>query len=103
MHQKKEVHYMKSSSWRKRLGVCVVLVSFLMGPASVAFSDSPTVTTFDVPGAAFGTHPQTINAEGAIAGYYLDASFTRRAFVRDKHGAITPFDTPGPILPNSIV
>jgi hypothetical protein len=96
---------MKNSSWRKRLAVCLVLSVFLLGPSSGAFSDSATITTFDVLvpfTLTIATSPVSINAEGAIAGFYLGesafggpATITRHGFVRDKHGIITTFDVPG--------
>jgi hypothetical protein len=65
------------------------------------------VTTFDAPDAGtaphqvapypqgLGTFPWAINANGAIAGFYVDGTNVRHGFVRDKHGAIIEFDVPG--------
>jgi predicted membrane protein len=52
-----------------------------------------TITTFDVPGAGTvaspgifpGTFPLGINAEGAITGYYIDASNVGHGFLRTAH------------------
>jgi len=48
------------------------------------------------------TFAQSINADGVIAGRYLDASFTSHGYIRDQHGAFTTFDAPGPTWPQSI-
>jgi len=59
------------------------------------------VTTFDapdagnVPGSLQGTLPWGINTNGAITGWYVDATNVNHGFVRDKHGAIVEFDLPG--------
>jgi hypothetical protein len=53
-----------------------------------------TLTTFDVPGAV-ATYAQSINACGAIVGYYLDTSF--HGFLRTPDGTITTSDPPGSI------
>jgi len=55
--------------------------------------------TFDVPGAGTGpgqgTTSVTINAEGAVAGWYMDANNATHGFLRTPGGDITPFDAPG--------
>jgi hypothetical protein len=57
------------------------------------------ITTFDAPGAGAaadnGTFGQAINPDGAIAGYYLDASSVHHGFLRAADGTITTFDAPG--------
>ncbi len=60
------------------------------------------VTEFDVPGAGSGpgqgTQPCTIDcvdAEGATAGSYIDASNVYHGFVRAENGRITKFDVRG--------
>ena len=70
---------------------------FLLAP------DLTTFTEIDAPGACSsgpscsyeGTFPESINPEGAVAGYYLDAGGVFHGFVRAPHGAITTFDAPG--------
>jgi len=73
----------------------------------------PTFTTFDAPGAGTGsgqgTFPTAINTEGAITGYYTDASNVEHSFLRDcdwdRHEkdcergdrTITTFDIPGDV------
>ncbi|HEY2142894.1 MAG TPA: hypothetical protein VGH06_00950 [Candidatus Udaeobacter sp.] len=58
-------------------------------------------TTFDapdagnVPGSFQGTYPFGINTNGAITGWYVDATNVNHGFVRDRHGAIVEFDVPG--------
>src|SRR5437660_562845 len=42
-----------------------------------------------------GTYPFGINTNGAITGWYVDATNVNHDFVRDKHGAIVEFDSPG--------
>jgi len=56
---------------------------------------SPLVT-FDVPGSS-GTTPVAINANGAVAGSYQDASFNYHGFVRTSAGTILTFSIPGAI------
>jgi hypothetical protein len=59
------------------------------------------ITTIDPPGAVsvffdFAAAPALgINADGAIAGYYGDASGLAHGFVRDKRGNFATFDAPG--------
>src|SRR5215468_3049952 len=67
---------------------------------SVAASgDHPTITTFDVPGAATsagkGTFAVAINPAGTITGYFLDAGKVHHGFLRDRGGAVTTIDVPG--------
>lgn len=44
-------------------------------------SGGGTYTTFDVSGAIYGTYPQSINANGEVAGEYLDGNGVQRGFV----------------------
>jgi hypothetical protein len=50
--------------------------------------------TFDAPGAAHGTVPVAINADGTITGYYVDASDAPHGFLRAPNGDIVTFDVP---------
>jgi probable HAF family extracellular repeat protein len=50
-------------------------------------------TTFDAPGAVYGTVLKGINSKGEIIGYYTDASRTNHPFVW-KHGEYLPFQSP---------
>jgi hypothetical protein len=52
--------------------------------------------TFDPPG-SISTNPFSINASGAIAGYYTDQSDVLHGFFRDPQGNITSFDPPGSV------
>ena len=52
--------------------------------------------TFDPPGST-STNPFSINASGAIAGYYTDHSDVSHGFVRDPQGNITSFDPTGSV------
>lgn len=58
-----------------------------------------TITSFDAPGAGSGAYQGTfafsINASGAITGYYWDASLEYHSFVRAADGTMTTFDAPG--------
>lgn len=62
-----------------------------------------TITTFDAPGAgtsensvyAQGTFALSVNDEGVVTGYYVDASDGYHGFVRPADGAITILDAPG--------
>jgi uncharacterized membrane protein len=53
------------------------------------------ITTFDAPNANYGTFAYSINDEGAVAGYYSDASGFPHGIVRNKHGNFTKIDTLG--------
>jgi len=62
-----------------------------------------TITSFDAPGAgttedtvvAQGTFALSINDDGAIVGYYVDASDGYHGFVRSADGTITTLNAPG--------
>jgi hypothetical protein len=66
-------------------------------------SASGTITTFDAPGAGTsensvyvqGTFALSINDNGVIAGYYVDASEGYHGFVRAADGTITTLNAPG--------
>lgn len=45
-------------------------------------SNGGTYKSFDVPGATYGTYPQSINAGGEIAGGYRDGNDVQHGFVR---------------------
>jgi len=55
-------------------------------------------TNFDAPGAGTtapqGTFALDVNANGAVVGYFIDATTTVHAFVRDNSGDVTTFDGP---------
>lgn len=52
-------------------------------------------TSFDVPGAAFGTNPHDMNDRGVITGSYdIDASFTPHGFIRTPDGHLMLFEAP---------
>jgi len=55
------------------------------------------LTQFDATTDATQTWAQAINAQGWIAGVYLDASNARHGFVRSPHGTITTFGELGSI------
>lgn len=61
-----------------------------------------TITTFDVPDAAFGTIPSAINPAGTIAGYYFDADFIGHSFLRAADGTFTTFDVPGAVFTQAV-
>jgi hypothetical protein len=58
-------------------------------------------TTFNAPGADLthgdfnGTFPLNINQEGAISGYYVDATGLYHGFLRSPGGTFTTFNAPG--------
>lgn len=68
-------------------------------------SAAGTITTLDAPGAGTGTSPATgfslgtqalsINNNGVIAGYYIDANEVYHGFMVSASGAITTFNAPG--------
>jgi hypothetical protein len=53
-------------------------------------------TTFDPP-RGISTVPQSINAGGAIAGYYNESNLRFHGFVREPNGTISSIDPPGSI------
>jgi hypothetical protein len=54
-------------------------------------------TTFDPPGSIF-TIPTAINSNnGAVTGYYFDASFAIHGFLRSPYGAFVTIDDPAAI------
>src|SRR5438132_975546 len=59
---------------------------------------TPTLTTFDVPGAGTGasqgTFAASISSEGEIAGSFSDSRLVNHGFARTPHGTITTFDAP---------
>ena len=83
---------------KQRVSVCLVASSLLLGLPSGAFSDSGTLTTFDVLGSVH-TVVMSINEEGAIAGFFVDPNPTSRGawrgFLRGKQGTINTFAPPG--------
>jgi hypothetical protein len=73
--------------------VCKDEMGTLSEPGFVR-SASGTITKFAAPGAS-GTLALSINTDGAIAGYYFDASRVYHGFVRSASGTTTSFDAPG--------
>ena len=77
------------------------------GP-KITNASTPTYATFDVPGAGTGsgqgTFALSVNALGAITGYYYDASGVVHGFARAPGGNIASFDPPGSMdtIPRSI-
>jgi hypothetical protein len=53
------------------------------------------ITTFEVPTALY-TDPTSINAAGAITGYYFDGN--THGFLRNPNGTIETFDVPGSLI-----
>lgn len=53
-----------------------------------------TYTEFDVPDAQ-ETYPAAINGQGTVAGWYADAEFVPRGFIRSADGTFTTFVHPG--------
>src|SRR5215470_5240208 len=68
-----------------------LLLALLAIAAPSAWGQS--FTTFDPPGSQF-ISPVSINPAGQITGYYFDANFAQRGFLRDADGTITTFDAP---------
>src|SRR5947209_19291782 len=62
--------------------------------ASFPLCAAPVYTTFDVPDAA-STFAQSINASGAVTGFYQDASGATHGFVRANDGTIATFEVSG--------
>jgi hypothetical protein len=57
-----------------------------------------SLTTFDVPGAVYGTNAEAINSLGAITGFYTDPNFVTHGFLRAPDGTLTTFDAPGAVF-----
>jgi hypothetical protein len=51
---------------------------------------------------ADATFPNSINEQGAIAGYYMTGDLIRRGFVRAVEGTITSFDVPGSFVNETV-
>src|SRR5690348_12873071 len=82
---------------RSAMTLCLVLCTFGLGlPAN---GGTPTIITFDAPGAGTaagqGTTAFGINPSGTITGFTRDTNFARHGFVRANDGTITVFDAPG--------
>jgi uncharacterized membrane protein len=75
------------------------LLCLFLSAAACFGQDAPhsTFTTFDVPG-ALSTFPYGINPRGEVTGYYVDANFVTRGFVRAPDGTFTTFDGPGSVI-----
>ena len=65
-------------------------------------ASSGALTTFDAPGVGAGAGQGTfmasyegLSADGALAGWYLDANSVSHGYFRAADGAITTFDAPG--------
>ena len=75
--------------------------SWLFAPSFVAFLGAPAAPqtfgpfiSFDPPGSK-GTTVTSINATGAVVGYFYDSENHGHGFVRDPAGGITTFDVQG--------
>jgi len=70
---------------------------------AVTIPASAQLYSFD-PAGSIQTVPSSIDASGAVAGFYSDASYLLHGFVRDPQGNITSFDPTGSIdtIVNSI-
>jgi hypothetical protein len=55
-----------------------------------------TITTFDAPGAVFGTLPTAINPAGVVTGLSLTQT-SGHGFLRARDGTFTTFDAPGAV------
>jgi uncharacterized membrane protein len=62
-----------------------------------AFTNSGSLTTFDISAASYGTLTESINGTGSFTGYYVDAFNSYHAFAGQKGGAVTLFDAPGSV------
>jgi hypothetical protein len=84
---------------RRFWGTAVVCLWFLVAAGTTARDKRATFTAFDAPGAGtsrgLGTYGVSINTEGVIAGYYVDASDAQYGFIRAASSTISAFDAPG--------
>src|SRR5580765_34186 len=86
-------------SWRRgRLVSYLTVAGLCLSPSADA---APTYTTFDVPVAACGTYPTSVD-EGAITGYYDNCHGSVQAFLRTGDGAITTFEAGTASLTNPV-
>jgi hypothetical protein len=74
------------------LTLCVVLLTLAVGRAAGA--QSPTITTFDAPG-AIATVPDALTTTGTITGFYFDDNFVAHGFLRTPEGHFVTFSAPG--------
>jgi hypothetical protein len=78
----------------------VTLLSAMVLPAVAANTAGSNIIVFNAPGADTaandfnGTIPTSINIEGVIAGYYVDATNVYHAFVRSPTGKFASFEAP---------
>jgi hypothetical protein len=86
----------------KLLSVMAYILSRLLLPMPGPAQEEPHAarfTTIEAPGAGTGfgqgTLAGSINEDGQILGFYLDANNVYHGFVRHKHGASTSFDASG--------
>ncbi|MFZ1641753.1 MAG: hypothetical protein WAV07_10030 [Candidatus Contendobacter sp.] len=80
----------------KRISAILTVLSVFLFTSLVAHkvhAATYSFTTFDVPGATFGTFPSSINASGQVAGFYSDGS-GGHGFVY-SNGTFTTLDVPG--------
>ena len=97
---------MKSRTWMWSTAMCLFAALAITVQTSaqsqMITSDCPAkskFTTFDPPGSTY-TIANSINAAGAITGYYVDAYGYRQGFLRAADGTITTIDPPGSIYTN---
>jgi hypothetical protein len=83
-------------------GVFVLCLALCMlGLASTASAQESHIIIFDAPGAdsttgSFnGTFANSMNNEGAVTGYYIDANNVYHGFLRTRDGGFTSFEAPG--------
>lgn len=78
--------------------MAIMALTLLVAPSlpkvSAPAQGKPTIATFDPPGSA-DTLPESINSNGVVAGWYIDASNVEHGFVRAVDGTITTFDPSG--------
>src|SRR5689334_4946637 len=72
---------------------CLIVLTFLIASfvahAAADQGQINVVTSFDYPGTGNSTTPFGINAQGDIAGDFIDASGVRRGFVRYSNGTFS--------------
>jgi uncharacterized membrane protein len=81
--------------WSNQAGGCVPGSDREARVSGASFNSGGLFTPFDTPAAMYGIFGTSMNAEGLIAGYYIDASNNTHAFLRDSHGAVATIDPPG--------
>ncbi len=90
-------------TWPRSINNSGVITGYYFGNQTVGFirDANGTITTFQAPKAGTeqyqGTTPIAINAQGVIAGSYVDQTSNQHGFVRAVDGSVTSIDVAGAV------